>query len=86
MPFFALGDECGTYYIFILIHVSTDFIVIVITCLFTKLPVGPDRDGIRPSWFSPNPIRTRRSKPELDPKPRPHKEARFGPTVVFPVH
>ena len=28
--------------------------------------------------------RTRRSKP--DPKPKPHKEARFSPTVVFPVY
>ena len=30
--------------------------------------------------------RTRRSKPEPDPKPRLHKEARFGPTIVFPIH
>ena len=44
------------------------------------------KDGIGPCWFSPNPTRTRRSKPEPDPNPRPHKEARFGPTVVFRVH
>ena len=55
--------------------------------LFTSTEDGGNRDGIGPSWFSPNPTRTRRSsKPEPDLKLRPHKEARFGSTVVFPVH
>ena len=52
----------------------------------TKIVTICLKDGIGPCWFIPNPTRTRRSKPEPDPNPRPHKEARFGPTVVFPVH